>query len=179
MPACPTLTPVPALKLAVRSRALDRPPALARSPHSGDQRIKGEQMAEARAGLQAIITQLAAQFRAGVPQPASRLPDGLPQRAADQQIRAIPADTRYRNVGTTTSRHRILTTPAGFEAFFACCADEFAQAGGPEMGRSVELHREHNLEFIARRLSSVPVPRLTHRPAPWRSQAVAAFCCRR
>jgi len=29
----------------------------------------------------------------------------------------------YRNVGTAPSQHRILTTPSGFEKFFARCAE--------------------------------------------------------
>ncbi len=31
----------------------------------------------------------------------------------------------YCNVGTTPSKHWILTTPSGFEHFFAACAEEF------------------------------------------------------
>jgi quercetin dioxygenase-like cupin family protein len=54
----------------------------------------------------------------------------------------------YRNVGTTPSRQWILTTPAGFEKFFAHSADEFAKPGGPEMNRIVEIHREHGIELL-------------------------------
>lgn len=54
----------------------------------------------------------------------------------------------YRNVGTTPSRHWIITRPSGFEDFFARCADEFAQTGGPEMNRIVEIHREHGIDLI-------------------------------
>jgi len=54
----------------------------------------------------------------------------------------------YRNVGTTPSKHWILTTPSGFEHFFARCAEEFAQAGGPDMTRIVEIHKEHGIDLI-------------------------------
>jgi mannose-6-phosphate isomerase-like protein (cupin superfamily) len=54
----------------------------------------------------------------------------------------------YRNVGTTPSRHWIITTPSGFENFFAHCADEFARPGGPDMQRVVEIHQEHGIELL-------------------------------
>lgn len=54
----------------------------------------------------------------------------------------------YRNVGTTPSRHWIVTTPSGFEKFFARCAEEFAKAGGPDMNRIVEISREHGIEYV-------------------------------
>lgn len=54
----------------------------------------------------------------------------------------------YRNVGTTPSRHWILTTPAGFEKFFARCAEEFAKAGGPDMNRIVKISREYGIEYV-------------------------------
>lgn len=55
---------------------------------------------------------------------------------------------RYRNIGTTTGRIWILTSPSGFERFFARYADELAKADGPDMGRIVEIHREHGIELI-------------------------------
>jgi glyoxylate utilization-related uncharacterized protein len=55
----------------------------------------------------------------------------------------------YRNVGDAPSRQWILTTPSGFEDFFARCAAEFARAGGPDMNRIVTIHREHGIELIA------------------------------
>lgn len=55
---------------------------------------------------------------------------------------------RYRNVGTTPSKHWILTTPSGFEHFFAACAEEFAQPGGPDMSRIVEIHRAYGIELL-------------------------------
>jgi quercetin dioxygenase-like cupin family protein len=54
----------------------------------------------------------------------------------------------YRNTGTTPSRQWILTTPSGFENFFARCADESARPGGPDMERIVGFAREHGIEFI-------------------------------
>ena len=54
----------------------------------------------------------------------------------------------YRNVGTTPSTHWILTTPSGFEHFFAACAEEFAQPGGPQMERIVAIHREYGIELL-------------------------------
>ena len=49
----------------------------------------------------------------------------------------------YRNVGETPSRHWVITTPSGFEVFFSRCAEEFAKAGGPDMGRILEILDEH------------------------------------
>ncbi len=54
----------------------------------------------------------------------------------------------YRNLGTTPSRHWIITTPSGFEMFFAQCADEFAQAGGPDMEKIVAIHSEHGIQLL-------------------------------
>ena len=54
----------------------------------------------------------------------------------------------YRNVGETPSRQWVITTPSGFEVFFARCADEFAKAGGPDMRRIVEITNEHGGEIL-------------------------------
>jgi quercetin dioxygenase-like cupin family protein len=54
----------------------------------------------------------------------------------------------FRNIGDTPSHHWIITTPAGFENFFARCADEFAKASAPDMGRIVEIFNEHGLTII-------------------------------
>ena len=45
-------------------------------------------------------------------------------------------------------RHWIITTPSGFETFFARSADEFAQAGGPDRDKIVAIHREHGIELL-------------------------------
>jgi quercetin dioxygenase-like cupin family protein len=58
----------------------------------------------------------------------------------------------YRNVGTTPSRQWILTTPSGFETFFAGCADEFAKSGGPDMSRIAEIHRNHGIDLLGKPL---------------------------
>jgi quercetin dioxygenase-like cupin family protein len=55
----------------------------------------------------------------------------------------------YQNTGTTPCRQWILTTPSGFEHFFARCADEFGRTGGPDMEHIVGFAREHGIEFIA------------------------------
>ncbi|HEX5387120.1 MAG TPA: cupin domain-containing protein [Gemmatimonadales bacterium] len=55
----------------------------------------------------------------------------------------------YKNTGTTPSRQWILTTPSGFEQFFARCADEFARASGPDMEHIVGFAREQGIEFLA------------------------------
>lgn len=49
----------------------------------------------------------------------------------------------YRNVGEIPSRHWVITTPSGFEVFFARCAEEFAKDSGPDMGRILEIINEH------------------------------------
>ena len=54
----------------------------------------------------------------------------------------------FRNVGETPSRHWIITTPSGFEVFFSRCADEFAKASGPDMGRIVEIFNEHSITLL-------------------------------
>ena len=54
----------------------------------------------------------------------------------------------YRNVGTTPSKHWILTAPSGFEKFFARCAEEFAKPGGPDMARIVQFHDEQGIQLL-------------------------------
>ncbi len=54
----------------------------------------------------------------------------------------------YRNIGTTPGRHWILTTPSGFERFFARLANEVASPTGPDMNRIVEISREHGITYI-------------------------------
>ena len=54
----------------------------------------------------------------------------------------------FRNVGDTPSRHWIITTPSGFEAFFSRCADEFAKPTMPDMGRIVEIFNEYGLVLL-------------------------------
>ncbi|MFZ4656805.1 MAG: cupin domain-containing protein [Caldilineaceae bacterium] len=54
----------------------------------------------------------------------------------------------YRNVGETSSKHWILTTPSGIEHFFAASAAEFAKAGAPDMPRLIEIARKHDIEYV-------------------------------
>ncbi len=54
----------------------------------------------------------------------------------------------YRNVGETPSKHWILTTPSGFEHFFAASAAEFAKPGAPDMPRLIEIAREHGIDYV-------------------------------
>ena len=54
----------------------------------------------------------------------------------------------YFNVGGTSGRHWIITTPSGFETFFARSAEEFEKAGGPDMDKIVEIHSEHGIELL-------------------------------
>ncbi len=54
----------------------------------------------------------------------------------------------YRNVGTTPSRHWILTTPSGFEHFFASYANELARSGGPDLRRIVAISRDYGITYV-------------------------------
>ncbi len=54
----------------------------------------------------------------------------------------------YRNMGTTPSRHWIITAPSGFEKFFASCAQEFSKTGGPSQERIVEIHQDYGIELL-------------------------------
>lgn len=54
----------------------------------------------------------------------------------------------FKNVGDTPSRMRISASPAGFETFFARCAEEFAKPGEPNMPRIFEICAEHGIHFV-------------------------------
>ncbi len=56
----------------------------------------------------------------------------------------------FQNVGDAPSRHWIITTPSGFEQFFAKCAAVFTQASGgpPDVARIQTICAEHGLEFV-------------------------------
>ena len=54
----------------------------------------------------------------------------------------------FRNAGDTPSRHWVLTTPSGFDRFFAGCAAAFAAPGGPDMPRIAGLMSEHGIEIV-------------------------------
>ena len=54
----------------------------------------------------------------------------------------------YRNIGDVPSRHWIITTPSGFEKFFAACAQEFTKSDQPEAARIVQIHRDYGIELV-------------------------------
>lgn len=54
----------------------------------------------------------------------------------------------YRNDGDAPSRHWVITTPSGFEEFFAEAAEEFGSAGPPDMGRIIEISQNYGIELM-------------------------------
>jgi quercetin dioxygenase-like cupin family protein len=54
----------------------------------------------------------------------------------------------FKNVGATPLRMLISTAPAGFEIFFARCAEEFAKPGVPDMERIIAISAEHGIHFV-------------------------------
>jgi quercetin dioxygenase-like cupin family protein len=54
----------------------------------------------------------------------------------------------FKNTGERPLRMLISTAPAGFELFFARCADEFGRSGGPDMQRIVAISAEHGIHFV-------------------------------
>ncbi len=59
----------------------------------------------------------------------------------------------FRNVGSTPSQHWVITTPGGFDHFFADCARVFSDAAAagcaPDMGRILQVFAEHRLELLS------------------------------
>lgn len=53
----------------------------------------------------------------------------------------------FRNAGSEPLKMLIQTSPAGFERFFARCAQEFA-ADSPDMDRVLEISAEHGIHFV-------------------------------
>lgn len=53
----------------------------------------------------------------------------------------------FRNAGEGTARHWVLTTPSGFEQFYAKCEDVFAASGAPDMSRILEISAAHGIQF--------------------------------
>ena len=53
----------------------------------------------------------------------------------------------FKNVGDKPCRMLVGASPAGFEHFFARCADECAKPGGPDFNRIVEIAGEHGIYF--------------------------------
>ena len=54
----------------------------------------------------------------------------------------------FRNSGSTPLKMLITTVPSGFETFFTRCAEEFAKAGEPDMGRITEIAAKHGIHFV-------------------------------
>ena len=59
----------------------------------------------------------------------------------------------FRNAGDTPARQWVLTTPGGFDRFFAECAGVFADAAAanaaPDMARVLAVFAKHGLEIAA------------------------------
>ncbi len=54
----------------------------------------------------------------------------------------------FRNIGDAPGRFWVLTTPCGFDSFFAKCAEVFSAGGPPKMARIQEICAEHGIEFV-------------------------------
>ncbi len=54
----------------------------------------------------------------------------------------------FKNTSDVPSRMLIETSPAGFETFFACCAQEFAMLGGADMQRINGIAVEQWIHFL-------------------------------
>lgn len=76
--------------------------------------------------------------------------DGSWQRLEVGGVVFVPKgkEHTFRNAGTSPCRQWILTTPAGFETFFARCAAEFAKPQGPDMQRILEISAEHGIHYV-------------------------------
>ena len=53
----------------------------------------------------------------------------------------------FRNVGETTSRMLLMTSPGGFDRYFTRCAEEFAKGGEPDMQRIIAISAEYGIHF--------------------------------
>lgn len=76
--------------------------------------------------------------------------DGKWQEAGPGAILFMPKGTvhTFKNVDNKPNRMLVITTPSGFETFFARCAGEFAKPGGPDMQRIVEISAEHGIHYV-------------------------------
>ncbi len=54
----------------------------------------------------------------------------------------------FKNTGDEPLHMLLSTAPAGFEIFFARCAEEWAKPGGPHMARVFEIAAEHGIHFV-------------------------------
>ncbi len=80
---------------------------------------------------------------------AEFLSDGVWKSAGPGAAAFIPrgAVHTFRNAGDTPLKMLVHTAPAGFETFFANCANEFAKEGGPEMEKIFALASDHGIVF--------------------------------
>jgi quercetin dioxygenase-like cupin family protein len=54
----------------------------------------------------------------------------------------------FKNVGDRPCRMLTMTTPSGFEKFFARCAEEFVKPSGLDMSRISQIGLEHGIRFV-------------------------------
>jgi mannose-6-phosphate isomerase-like protein (cupin superfamily) len=54
----------------------------------------------------------------------------------------------FKNIGDQPLRMLVTAAPAGFEKFFARCAEEFTRPGGPDMERIVQISAEHGIHYV-------------------------------
>ena len=54
----------------------------------------------------------------------------------------------FRNSGSKPVRFLLIAQPSGFEIFFAECSEQFAGAGGPDMGKVMEICARHGITML-------------------------------
>lgn len=53
----------------------------------------------------------------------------------------------FRNPGESVAKHWVLTTPSGFEDFYAKCEEVFTAPGAPDMSRILAISAAHGIQF--------------------------------
>ena len=78
------------------------------------------------------------------------LVDGTWQEVAEGSSVLAPKMSVHslKNVGGAPARVLSAMVPAGFEVFFARCAEEFAKPGAPDLARIVEISAEHGIHYV-------------------------------
>ena len=61
----------------------------------------------------------------------------------------------FQNAGSTPGRFWGLSTPSGFERFFARCAAVFAQPGPLDIARIIKISAEHEIEYVPPLISAM------------------------
>jgi quercetin dioxygenase-like cupin family protein len=81
-------------------------------------------------------------------------------RAGAGSVVYLPRNARhaFRNVGTTPSKHWVLTTPSGFDQFYARAAELFAAPTPPEPQQLRALAMEYGYEIFAPTASAASNP---------------------